>query len=112
MTLHYDFELPKRTGAKPTTTPSNPHMQLDQQPKDRKLVDELIQRKQVALGMTSQEVQASLGKPSRKSSKITAAGKQERLEYRDRMRAARTLQEQEQIRNQHHEQMQSRAKER
>lgn len=37
---------------------------------------------------------------------------QERLEYRDRMRAARTLQEQEQIRNQHHEQMQSRAKER
>lgn len=44
-------------------------------------VDELIQRKQVALGMTSQEVQASMGKPSRKSSKITAAGKEERLEY-------------------------------
>jgi hypothetical protein len=42
MTLHYDFELPKRTGAKPTTTPSNPHMQLDQQPKGRKLVDELM----------------------------------------------------------------------
>ncbi len=46
-----------------------------------KLVDELIQRKQVALGMTSQEVQASMGKPSRKSSKITAAGKEERVEY-------------------------------
>jgi hypothetical protein len=46
-----------------------------------KLVDELIQHKQVALGMTSQEVHASLGKPSRKSSKITAAGKEERLEY-------------------------------
>lgn len=44
-------------------------------------VDELIQQKQVALGMTSQEVQASMGKPSRKSSKITAAGKEERLEY-------------------------------
>ncbi|MBB5032787.1 hypothetical protein [Prosthecobacter vanneervenii] len=44
-------------------------------------VDELIQHKQVALGMTSQEVQASMGKPSRKSSKITAAGKEERLEY-------------------------------
>lgn len=46
-----------------------------------KLVDELIQHKQVALGMTSQEVHASMGKPSRKSSKITAAGKEERLEY-------------------------------
>ncbi len=45
------------------------------------MVDELIQHKQVALGMTSQEVHASLGKPSRKSSKITAAGKEERLEY-------------------------------
>lgn len=44
-------------------------------------VDELIQHKQVALGMTSQEVLASMGKPSRKSSKITAAGKEERLEY-------------------------------
>lgn len=46
-----------------------------------KLVDELIQHKQVALGMTSQEVQASMGKPARKSSKITAAGKEERVEY-------------------------------
>ncbi len=44
-------------------------------------VDELIQHKQVALGMTSQEVLASMGKPSRKSSKITAAGKEESLEY-------------------------------
>ena len=46
-----------------------------------RLVDELVQHKQVALGMTSQEVHASLGKPARKSSKITAAGKEERLEY-------------------------------
>ncbi|WP_395746329.1 hypothetical protein [Prosthecobacter sp.] len=46
-----------------------------------KMVEELIQHKQVALGMTSQEVQASMGRPSRKSSKITAAGKEERLEY-------------------------------
>ena len=37
---------------------------------------------------------------------------QERLEYRDRMRAARTQEERERIRNQHHEQMQVRAKER
>ena len=46
-----------------------------------KMVDELIQHKQVALGMTSQEVHASMGKPARKASKITAAGKEERLEY-------------------------------
>lgn len=46
-----------------------------------KLVDELIQRKQVALGMTSQEVQASMGKPARTSSKITATGREERVEY-------------------------------
>lgn len=45
------------------------------------MVEELIHHKQVALGMTSQEVHASMGKPARKSSKITAAGKEERLEY-------------------------------
>lgn len=37
---------------------------------------------------------------------------QERLEYRDRMRAARTQEEREQFRIQHHDQMQARAKER
>ena len=37
---------------------------------------------------------------------------QERNEFRARMRAAKTVQEREQIRNQHHEQMQIRAKER
>lgn len=44
-------------------------------------VAELIKKNQVALGMTSEEVQASLGKPTRKSAKINAGGKQERLEY-------------------------------
>lgn len=44
-------------------------------------VAELIERNQVAMGMTKQEVQASLGKPSRSSAKINAAGKEERLEY-------------------------------
>jgi hypothetical protein len=44
-------------------------------------VAELIKNNQVALGMTSEEVQASLGKPSRKSAKINANGKEERLEY-------------------------------
>ncbi|WP_395738305.1 hypothetical protein [Prosthecobacter sp.] len=46
-----------------------------------KMVDDLIQHKQVALGMTREEVQSSMGKPSRKSSKVTAAGKEERVEY-------------------------------
>ncbi len=44
-------------------------------------VAELIQNNQVALGMTSDEVRASLGKPTRTSTKINATGKQERLEY-------------------------------
>ncbi|MGV3659597.1 MAG: hypothetical protein ACO1TE_05415 [Prosthecobacter sp.] len=46
-----------------------------------KKVNELIERNQVAMGMTRQEVQASLGKPSRTSAKINAAGKEERLEF-------------------------------
>lgn len=44
-------------------------------------VAELIEKNQVAMGMTKQEVQASLGKPSRTAAKINAAGKEERLEY-------------------------------
>ena len=47
----------------------------------QKKVDELIARKQVALGMTSVEVEQSLGKPTRRSTKITAAGRDEVLEY-------------------------------
>lgn len=41
----------------------------------------LIEKNQVAMGMTKQEVQASLGRPSRTSAKINATGKEERLEY-------------------------------
>lgn len=44
-------------------------------------VAELIDRHQVALGMTSQEVKASLGKPSRSSAKVSAQGNEERLEF-------------------------------
>ncbi len=44
-------------------------------------VAELIEKNQVAMGMTKQEVQASLGKPSRTAAKINATGKEERLEY-------------------------------
>ncbi len=42
MALQYDFQLSKREGSKPKTTHTNPHMQLDQQPADRKLINELM----------------------------------------------------------------------
>jgi len=38
------FQLPPRAGDRPRTTPTNPHTQLDQQPSDRSLVDELARR--------------------------------------------------------------------
>jgi hypothetical protein len=44
-------------------------------------VEELIARRQVALGMTTEEVLASMGKPNRKSSKLSASGREEKLEY-------------------------------
>ncbi|MFL5824896.1 MAG: luciferase family protein [Thermoleophilaceae bacterium] len=36
--------LPSRDGARPRTTPTNPHTQLDQQPADTQLIDELARR--------------------------------------------------------------------
>jgi len=47
----------------------------------QKQVDELIAKHQVALGMTTEEVKQSLGNPTRKSARITAAGREETLEY-------------------------------
>ncbi len=47
----------------------------------QKKVDDLIARKQIALGMTPAEVEQSLGRPTRRSSKLTAAGRDEVLEY-------------------------------
>lgn len=44
-------------------------------------VAELIDKHQIALGMTSQEVKASLGKPSRSNTKVNAKGKEEKLEF-------------------------------
>ena len=44
-------------------------------------VAELVEKSQIALGMTTEEVQASLGKPTRKNTKINAIGKTERFEY-------------------------------
>ena len=42
MNYENDFELPIRSGQKPLTTPSNPHIQLNQQPEDRKIIDSLM----------------------------------------------------------------------
>jgi hypothetical protein len=36
--------LPLRVGARPRTTPTNPHTQLDQQPTDSRLIEELGRR--------------------------------------------------------------------
>ncbi|GEP40789.1 hypothetical protein [Brevifollis gellanilyticus] len=44
-------------------------------------VEALIVAHQIALGMTGDEVAASMGKPTRKSSKLSAGGKEEKLEY-------------------------------
>lgn len=44
-------------------------------------VEELIAKRQIALGMTVDEVTTALGKPNRKSSKLTAAGRDETYEY-------------------------------
>lgn len=47
----------------------------------RKTVAELIQKHQVAIGMTPEEVKASLGSPTRKSSHLTAGTREETFEY-------------------------------
>jgi hypothetical protein len=44
-------------------------------------VEELIAARQIALGMTGEEVAAAMGKPSRKTSKLSASGREEKLEY-------------------------------
>ncbi len=46
-----------------------------------KTVEELVQKHQVAIGMTGDEVKASLGIPTRKSAKVTAEGREETLEF-------------------------------
>ena len=38
------FPLPRRAGERPRTTPTNPHTQLDQQPSDPRLAEELARR--------------------------------------------------------------------
>jgi hypothetical protein len=39
-----ESSLPRRRGGRPHTTPTNPHTQLDQQPTDSRLVEELARR--------------------------------------------------------------------
>ena len=45
------------------------------------LVDELIANKEVALGMTGEEVLASLGKPTKRASELNAEGTTETFDY-------------------------------
>lgn len=45
------------------------------------IVQEMIKNNEIALGMTLDEVTASMGKPSRKSSKLTKEGRQDVFEY-------------------------------
>ncbi len=47
----------------------------------KKTVEELIQKRQIAVGLTVGEVKASLGNPARKSSRVTATGREETYEY-------------------------------
>lgn len=47
----------------------------------QKTVEELIQKRQLAIGMTVDEVKSSLGQPARKSTRVTAAGREESYEY-------------------------------
>ena len=47
----------------------------------QKMVKALVEAHEVALGMTADEVQASIGRPHQKSSKLDAAGRQETFEY-------------------------------
>ncbi|MFN7014108.1 MAG: hypothetical protein ACK4ON_07545 [Bacteroidia bacterium] len=67
------FELPLREGVRPTTTPSNPHIQINQQPQDRKLVNELM------------EWAFSLANITKENSKISLPGSQAMCLAEDKM---------------------------
>ena len=49
--------------------------------KRKKIVDALITKQQIALGMKTEEVIASMGKPDRKSSKLNRTGRSDTYEY-------------------------------
>jgi hypothetical protein len=52
--------LPVRVGDRPRTTPTNPHTQLDQQPTDPRLVEELARRVFTLSGVTEQPSRISV----------------------------------------------------
>lgn len=47
----------------------------------RKEVDALIAKKEIAIGMTPQEVEAALGPPSERNSRVDAQGRRDTLDY-------------------------------
>jgi hypothetical protein len=54
------LSLPSRQGRRPQTTPSNPHTQLDQQPADPRLIDELARRAFALPGVVEQPSRISV----------------------------------------------------
>jgi len=54
------FPLPRRAGHRPRTTPTNPHTQLDQQPSEPSLADELARRVFTLPGVVEQPSQISV----------------------------------------------------
>jgi hypothetical protein len=52
--------LPTRAGARPRTTPTNPHTQLDQQPGDPRIVEELARRVFALPGVVEQPSRISV----------------------------------------------------
>jgi hypothetical protein len=53
-------QLAQRSGERPRTTPTNPHTQLDQQPTDPALIDELARRVFALPGVVEQPSQISV----------------------------------------------------
>ena len=55
------------------------------------LVQDLISKKQIAMGMTIGEVEKSLGRPDNRSSKVTKKGRTDKVEYITYERVAQTV---------------------
>lgn len=67
------------------------HANLKKVHERQQKVRELIANKEVALGMTLEEVRESLGKPARASRKVTAFGREDTLEYATYDRVPQTV---------------------
>lgn len=55
------------------------------------LVQDLISKKQIAMGMTVGEVERSLGRPDNRTSKVTKQGREDKVEYITYERVAQTV---------------------